>query len=759
MFVEHSTHPLRTARRRIIVPVILAAVLALALGIRLHYALACTAVPSRSDMAHYSKVALESGIPTDLPPGYPLFLRLIFTIWGIRNYTAVYVAQSILSAFTVLLVFMVTRAVSNARAGLFAAGIAAIYPSFIAFNLTTMTESISLLIVLLLYAAITIPRDERARPVLAALALAAGYLFKPALLLFAPGVLMSVKRRLLFLVSLAVIVGPIVTYDFVSGTSALRGARGFYRTYNPATHNTQVAMDRTQLKKSDLPIRTYVDAGLEFVRHHKMKTLDIVYSKASIAISRGSDRLVLGPVTGGRRNVMMLLVYSYLPVMILGFVGVARAMNPRTRRIALPALSFLFFVILFSIFKIRYRLVMEPAVIMFAGIALDRATGMHFPRPRASWLSRLVAPPEPDAPRQGEEKAIEPGGSVPRWKRLVPARIRRDWDIISIILLAAIALRLVFAVTTEEPINAQEAAKIDQLVAKGTLGPTVAPLYPLFLRATYAGFGAAAHRAVFIAQALLVCAAIILLYVAITAVAGRKAGIVAASLAAVLPNTLIMHLELSPAAALFFCAVALMAVAASTLAASGKAALSGLLAGIGVLLAPVFAFLVPGVLVTQRRWRLFLLVLAAALLPYILFNASRHRALEPVYSPSLYEIKVPGYSDGGSASSGISRIYRNAAQALSRRWGARQHTSAEAKTSINSFAAGYAFVLVLWLGLVGLTRCWRKEHRAVFFPPLLFMLLIIVLSKFEMRHRVVLLPVLFSYAAMLVTRSCRERTQ
>ncbi|MCX5752185.1 MAG: glycosyltransferase family 39 protein [Candidatus Krumholzibacteria bacterium] len=742
-----------SAPRRYAAVALLSAVFALGLGLRLHYALACTALPSYSDMALYNALATQRGMPSEAPPGYPLLLRLIYAICGVRNYAAVFVVQSVLSALTILLIYFITKRVSNTRAALIAAGIAAIYPSFIAYNLTTMTETVSVLIVALLLAALTIPSSERARAILAVVVLTVGFLFRPVLLLCTPGVFLSVKRRILFLVSLALILGPVLSYDLIAGKNALRGARGFYLTYNPTTTKKHGSMKKTELGRNDLPAETYFEKALAFMKANKTRVVDIVYHKASILLSRETDQYVLAPIAGRNANAISLLFYAHLPVTILGAVGMARYLDPNTKRVALPALSYLLFVILISIFKVRYRLPAEPAMIIFAGITLARATSISLPRLRLSRLARLAAPPEPDDPRDAPGGIGPQGAGVSRWKRLIPEAAKRDWDIVCLLLLVSLALRFYFAFAAGAP------EALEKLVKRGHLGPDVAPLYPLFLRGTFAVFGAADFRAVFAIQAVIVAAAIMLLYAAVSSVAGRKAGIVAGVLGVVLPDMLLAHVNISPVPFILLCTAALMAVAASHYSSSAKASLSGMLAGIGIMLAPAFAYIVPGALVVQRRWRLFLLVLIGTLLPFTAFNVLRHMKLEPVYTPSLYEVEIKEMLRGKSAWRAIGHVYDNAAVALSRKWGVERDEKLDLSTEMSTFVAGYGFVVVLYLGLIGLVRCWRSEHRSVFLPPLLYMLLLIVLSKLEYPDRAVFEVLLVAYAAILLGGSCGGRAK
>jgi hypothetical protein len=73
----------------------------------------------------------------------------------------------------------------------------------------------------------------------------------------------------------------------------------------------------------------------------------------------------------------MILQYAYLPVMILGFTGMIRFSDRRSRRIMLPALSYLLFFIVLAIFKMRYRLLAEPAFIIFTAVTIGHICGFQ----------------------------------------------------------------------------------------------------------------------------------------------------------------------------------------------------------------------------------------------------------------------------------------------------------------------------------------------------------------------------------------------
>ena len=208
--------------------------------LRVAGALDCDVAPDYSDMAIYNKLALDSGIATSPPPGYPLFLRLIYTIAGSKNYTGVFVIQALISTLTVWLIFLVTRHVSGTTTALVAAGISAFYPNFIMYILTTLTETLALLITMLMFWVIVAVRPGRKRSLLSAAVLFTGCVVRPAFLYFWPGVLAVLKKRKVFLAATAAVVVPVVILGVVTGRGTNRGALAFYKSYNPRSNGPKL---------------------------------------------------------------------------------------------------------------------------------------------------------------------------------------------------------------------------------------------------------------------------------------------------------------------------------------------------------------------------------------------------------------------------------------------------------------------------------------------------------------------------------------
>jgi hypothetical protein len=111
-----------------------------------------------------------------------------------------------------------------------------------------------------------------------------------------------------------------------------------------------------------------VREALKFIVLNKWKTLDITYNKLSLLISRGWDTFVLRKVVGNNSTLNNIMMYAYVPVAALGFIGLVRLVNRRNRIIAIMMTSYLVLSIFLAIFKYRYRVLIEPMLIIYASL-------------------------------------------------------------------------------------------------------------------------------------------------------------------------------------------------------------------------------------------------------------------------------------------------------------------------------------------------------------------------------------------------------
>ncbi|MCK4537928.1 MAG: glycosyltransferase family 39 protein [Candidatus Krumholzibacteria bacterium] len=374
--------------------IILISIIAVAAAIRLVVAIRCDVAPDYSDMAIYNELALSDHIVISPPPGYPLFLKAIYSIFGTKNYRAVFIVQALISTFTVFAAFLIGRKVCGERTGLIAAGIFAIYPNFIVYTLTTLTETLALLVTMLILGILVWNIDDRRKAVLAALTIFAGCFIRPAFLYFWPGTFLSVSRKKIFLITTGAVIAPAIIFMAISGNVPNRGALAFYKTYNPrATGLSNYDFSETELESRDLPISTYMRESFRFIAGNKWRTMDILHKKCSLLFSRGFDTFVMRNLVDNDPDVSNILYYGYLPVLILGVAGMLRRYNRKNRGVMWPALSYLVFFILLAMFKIRYRLLAEPSLIIFTSILLGGSCGKERQEDR-SMESSTIPPGE-----------------------------------------------------------------------------------------------------------------------------------------------------------------------------------------------------------------------------------------------------------------------------------------------------------------------------------------------------------------------------
>ncbi|HUV37495.1 MAG TPA: glycosyltransferase family 39 protein [Patescibacteria group bacterium] len=374
----------------------LAIIFIVALAIRVYCACACGVDPDFSDMAEYNALAVHGGFDTYRVPLYPLFLRAVYSLFGDYNYTAVFVIQGIIGAFTSLLLYAVAAGMWNRRAGLIAALIFAVYPHFILYNLTTLSETLGVFCVaaIMLVASKDIPNTCKA--VALAAVTGTGVLLKPALLFLVPGLFATVRRRWLFVIVLAAVISPwtvrnaVMFRRFVPVSET--GAFNFYLSYNEKADGTTGKAPDVQrpvhgpgATSRELPPRPsgsqmeYLQRALRFIAYNRLKTAQIIYNKVSVLFMRGWESHLMGGWEIERvRNLSNVMAYAYVPLAFLGFFGLARYYRREHRPVVAPVAGYVLLVILLSIFKFRFRLLMEPMLVVYASAFLSSVLTLSF---------------------------------------------------------------------------------------------------------------------------------------------------------------------------------------------------------------------------------------------------------------------------------------------------------------------------------------------------------------------------------------------
>lgn len=725
----------------------LVSIFSVAFAIRLYFAVHCTAIPGYSDMAWYNEVARQHGLPRELPPGYPLFLRAIYHVFGAANYKAVFMVQGFISALSAALIGWITSKVGNLKAGITAGAVAAIYPNLIVYNLTTLTETIGVFFIALLLAMLVTAIGEKKRSIFAAATILLACAFRPVILFFAPGVFLGLKKKLVFVAALALVIAPYATYELAKGKTVHRAAVALYETYYPTLNGSGFINPKdTELGSDTLASRVYIKAAWDNIRKDKWRVVGNIYNKGTVVFSRGWDTFVMEPLLsrtgsssallrGASRaqsdstsetpplsdNVAHVMDYAYIPFMLLGFVGMARLYGRRTRMLVLPVLSYLILVILFSIFKFRYRLLVEPVFIMFASLLVWRAGR------------------GPDEPVADSAPGAGPGRS-PR---------ARDTAIVSIIFLVALGLRLRLSLEYRPLSDSLDALQMKDLACHGGFGSDTAPLYPLFLRAVYAIFLANGDRALPVVQSVIGSLIVLPMYAAASRLGGRWAGFTAAGMSAVYPGFIGYGLGVRTEWLVVMLVALLMAAGAGRLADGARSGISAALTGLGILVEPALLWLAPGVFLATKRRALFVLVLIAVLAPYTIGIAVKTHRVEPVYQPGMFRVSLWNI-DPRSGWNTAGAIYDSANDVVTRGPIEGDGGWSGPIMSEKSAFGRYCYVIIMLLGFIGLARYYRREHGTSALPILIYIAILVVFSSFEIRLRAALEPLLIAYAGMLL---------
>lgn len=110
------------------------------------------------------------------PPGYPLFLTIVYSIFG-YNYFPVYVIQALLSVFSGLLIYFIGKKLFNHNIGVFGLIFFSFWPPYIVIGAQLLTETLNnFLVALAIYISILIVDSDKQKLYLwVLLGLSSGY--------------------------------------------------------------------------------------------------------------------------------------------------------------------------------------------------------------------------------------------------------------------------------------------------------------------------------------------------------------------------------------------------------------------------------------------------------------------------------------------------------------------------------------------------------------------------------------------------------
>lgn len=343
--------------------------------LRIYVSMAFSFEDFDSSLHLMNKLAISGGIDSNQPPMYPLFVRIMYSIFGDYNYKAVSIIQGLINSFVILLVYGIVSRLASHRAGLIAAAICAFYPHFIFSNLILDSTSLNIVLVCLLMLIMASKSNRKQKSILSALVIGLGVLVSPYIMFFIPGMFVVLERRLLFIAVLIAILVPSTVYNSITD-------KKFVPAYDIKTYEKHFAINR------------YARAGDWWY------PVDTIYKNASALVNKGwKDKKASGtgstnqatspksPNTrydgsqGKRiteherarsvRNRKYISSYTYLVIMFLGIVGLIKYYKREHREVVIPVAGFVLILIIFSETKLHHRALIEPMYIAYTSIYIS----------------------------------------------------------------------------------------------------------------------------------------------------------------------------------------------------------------------------------------------------------------------------------------------------------------------------------------------------------------------------------------------------
>jgi len=324
------------------------------------------------------------------PPLYPLFLSIFyllrFNLFGIR------IVQCIISAITVVFIYLTGKKLFSERTGLWSGIIASVYPFFIFYNGFLLTETLFIfLTVITIYSFLTLS-ERTTSSIRAGISLAMAGLCRPTMQLYLPVSLihiacnkeqwkLKIKKMSLILLFFVLTLSPWVIRNyrvfgkFIPGTTM--GGRVFWEGNNPYSEGGPCRYFPEEIEKMPEAERdsAYYKKTVEIIRENPYRFLWLLQNKF-----KRFWNVVPNALEFTKPLYRMISVMSFgmmLPFFVLGFILTLQY----KQALYIHSLIVLFttFHILF-LASIRYRVPIEPFYIILAVYGFfwlsDRVSGI-----------------------------------------------------------------------------------------------------------------------------------------------------------------------------------------------------------------------------------------------------------------------------------------------------------------------------------------------------------------------------------------------
>src|SRR5439155_345371 len=326
------------------------------------------------------------------PPGYPFVLAAIYGLLG-HHYAAVTIVQSVLGALTCVFVLLIGERLFTQRVGMIAATIAAVYPFLVVYTGFVLAETLLVFLATLLLYVLARLRERPSTGWIALGGIVLGIInltrpatiFLPIALFFWLWIEFGSRRRAL-VIATAMIVWMLlvilpwtvrnyaVTHSFVLINtsnyywSALYGANNRTIMQDPETIGGWIEPGRVEGYRPDFLLEDYRSAFFSFLRHYLgHEPLELL----RLELYKLKRFWSLLPKTTYRDQIISLFSYGLLlPLFVVGLVRSLKA-HPKPWLLIFWILYFCL-ITLVTYGSTRLRLPVEPVLILFGSVALER---------------------------------------------------------------------------------------------------------------------------------------------------------------------------------------------------------------------------------------------------------------------------------------------------------------------------------------------------------------------------------------------------
>src|SRR5438552_9886873 len=343
-------------------------------------------------------------------PLYPFVLGALYTVIG-HSLMAVYLLQSLLGLANLVLLYRIGLATFGARAGLLAAGMAALYGPFAFFETKVLGATLGLVLnVAALALLVWVEREELAgkrtpwRWLAPGLCIGAAATCQPGTIVLAPIYAAALVMRRRTAAAGALLVGgllatvPVMAHNLRAASDPLplsaQGGLTFYQGNNPGASGyyssppgfsgapaTQAAEEKSiaeretgrSMRRSEISAH-FLSKGLAFIASAPRSWL-VLEARKAMALAGDYEPSTEYSFYFERREIrwLYLLILPFAAVLGAGAGGLMVSGRPRG-----PALALLLYTLSSALVPLifyvssRYRLPLVPALILYAGAFFDR---------------------------------------------------------------------------------------------------------------------------------------------------------------------------------------------------------------------------------------------------------------------------------------------------------------------------------------------------------------------------------------------------